>query len=140
VAAAGGPPERLVLIGEGPGRLRDAGGTATMMTTPLQVSRLLEYGSTVHGETELVTWTGADTGPRRTTFAEIRGQAARLAHTLRDHLGVTGDQRVATFMWNNAEHLIAYFAVPSMGAVLHTLNIRLPPRSSSTSRPNPRTR
>jgi fatty-acyl-CoA synthase len=28
-------------------------------------------------------------------------------------------------MWNNAEHLEAYLAVPSMGAVLHTLNIRL---------------
>lgn len=97
----------------------------TMMTTPLQVSRLLGYGSTVHGQTELVTWTGADTGPSRTTFAEIGRQAARLAHALRDSLGITGDQRVATFMWNNAEHLIAYFAVPSMGAVLHPLNIRL---------------
>ena len=32
-----------------------------------------------------------------------------------------------TFMWNNAEHLAAYLAVPSMGAVLHTLNIRLSP-------------
>src|SRR5581483_3476356 len=32
-----------------------------------------------------------------------------------------------TFMWNNAEHLVAYFAVPSMGAVLHTLNLRLFP-------------
>ena len=39
--------------------------------------------------------------------------------------GITGDQRVATFMWNNAEHLTAYVAIPSMGAVMHTLNIRL---------------
>ena len=30
-------------------------------------------------------------------------------------------------MWNNAEHLVAYLAVPSMGAVLHTLNLRLFP-------------
>ncbi|MFC5828415.1 hypothetical protein [Nonomuraea insulae] len=60
------------------------------------MSRLLEYGSTVHGETEVVTWTGADTGPRRTTFAEIGRQAARVAHALRDQLGITGDQRVAT--------------------------------------------
>jgi fatty-acyl-CoA synthase len=41
---------------------------------------------------------------------------------------VTGDQRVATFQWNNQEHLEAYMAVPAMGAVLHTLNIRLPGR------------
>ena len=33
---------------------------------------------------------------------------------------------MATFAWNNQEHLEAYFGVPSMGAVLHTLNIRLP--------------
>jgi fatty-acyl-CoA synthase len=100
---------------------------STMMATPLLVSRLLEHGRTVHGGAEVITWTGAESGPRRTTFAEIGRQAARLAHALRDDLGVTGDQRVGTFMWNNAEHLIAYFAVPSMGAVLHTLNIRLFP-------------
>ena len=41
--------------------------------------------------------------------------------------GVEGDDRVATFMWNNAEHLVTYLAVPSMGAVLHALNIRLFP-------------
>ncbi len=65
--------------------------------------------------------------PGGTTYAEVGAAAARLAHALRDDLGVTGDQRVATFMWNNAEHLVAYLAVPSMGAVLHTLNIRLFP-------------
>ena len=58
--------------------------------------------------------------------AELGQQAAQLANALR-RLGVTGDQRVGTFMWNNAEHLAAYLAVPSMGAVLHTLNIRLFP-------------
>jgi len=96
-----------------------------MMDLPLQVSRLLEHGATFHGDSEVVTWLG-ESG-RKTSFAEIGAQAAQLAHALRDDLGVTGDQRVATFMWNNAEHLVAYFAVPSMGAVLHTLNIRLFP-------------
>src|SRR3954453_16543141 len=100
---------------------------STMMAAPLQVSRLLEHGSTVHGAAEGIPWTGEQARPRRTPFAEIGRQAARLAHALRDDLGITGDQRVATFMWNNAEHLVAYFAVPSMGAVLHTLNIRLFP-------------
>ncbi len=46
-------------------------------------------------------------------------------------LGVDGDQRVATLLWNNSEHLEAYLAVPSMGAVLHTLNLRLDPRQLS---------
>jgi len=96
-----------------------------MMDTPLLVSRILEHGSTVHGAAGVVTWTGAE--PRRMTYAEVGAAAAKLAHALRDDLGVTGDQRVATFMWNNNEHLVAYLAVPSMGAVLHTLNIRLFP-------------
>lgn len=96
-----------------------------MMDTPLQVSRILEHGSTVHGASEVVTWTGAE--PRRMSYAEVGHDAARLAHALRDDLGISGDQRVATFMWNNNEHLVAYLAVPSMGAVLHTLNIRLFP-------------
>ncbi len=98
---------------------------STMMDTPLQVSRLLEHGSTVHGTAEVVTWT--TDGPRRTSYAEIGAIAARLANALRDELGITGDQRVGTLMWNNAEHLAAYLAVPSMGAVLHTLNLRLFP-------------
>jgi fatty-acyl-CoA synthase len=96
-----------------------------MMDAPLQVSRILQHGSTVHGATEVVTWTGAE--PRRMTYAEVGAVAAQLAHALRDDLGVTGDERVATFMWNNNEHLVAYFAIPSMGAVLHTLNLRLFP-------------
>ena len=95
------------------------------MDAPLQVSRLLDHGRTVHGTSEVVTWT-AD-GPRRTSYAEVGATAARLAHALRDDLGVAGDERVGTLMWNNAEHLTAYLAVPSMGAVLHTLNLRLFP-------------
>ncbi|MFI9531447.1 fatty acid--CoA ligase [Micromonospora rosaria] len=95
------------------------------MDAPLQVSRILGHGASVHGSAEVVTWTGGE--PRRMSYAEVGRTAARLAHALRDECGVTGDERVATFLWNNTEHLVAYFAVPSMGAVLHTLNIRLSP-------------
>ncbi|BCB86455.1 hypothetical protein Psuf_037680 [Phytohabitans suffuscus] len=84
-----------------------------MMDAPLLVSRILEHGSTVHGGADVRTWTGA--GSSRMTYAEVGAKAAQLAHALRDDLGVTGDQRVATFMWNNAEHLVAYLGVPSMG-------------------------
>jgi fatty-acyl-CoA synthase len=60
----------------------------------------------------------------RTTWGEVVGRARRLATVLHD-LGVRRGDRVATFAWNTHRHLEAYFAVPSMGAVLHTLNIRL---------------
>ena len=97
---------------------------STMQETPLLISRILESGTQLHGDPEVVTWTAQ--GARRTSYAEVGTQAAQLANALRG-LGIDGDQRVATFMWNNAEHLVAYLAVPSMGAVLHALNIRLFP-------------
>ncbi|MGH3874521.1 MAG: fatty acid--CoA ligase [Pseudonocardiaceae bacterium] len=95
-----------------------------MMDVPLTVGMIMRHGSTVHGDSEVVTWTGD--GARRASYAEVGRRAAQLAGALRG-LGVTGDQRVATFQWNNQEHLEAYLAVPSMGAVLHTLNLRLVP-------------
>ena len=98
---------------------------STMQETPLSISTLLEFGATFSSTSTVETFTGE--GFRTATFAEVAARAAQLAHALRDDLGVTGDQRVATFMWNNQEHLEAYLAVPSMGAVLHTLNIRLFP-------------
>src|SRR4051812_45832062 len=98
---------------------------STMQEFPLAVSSMLLHGATVHGRSEVLTYTGS--GFRRASFAEIGRRAAQLAHGLRDRLGVVGDQRVGTFMWNTQEHIEAYFAVPAMGAVLHTVNIRLFP-------------
>ncbi|NIH78365.1 fatty-acyl-CoA synthase [Amycolatopsis viridis] len=95
-----------------------------MQDGQLSLARLLEHGSRIHAASRVTTWT--DQGPRRETYAELGRNAGRLAGALRG-LGITGDQRVGTFMWNNAEHLAAYFAIPAMGAVLHTLNIRLFP-------------
>ena len=99
---------------------------STMQDAPLLISRLLNYGATVHGKATVSTWTGDPEHLRIETYAEVAEHAAQLAHAL-NGLGVTGDQRVATFMFNNNEHLEAYLAVPSMGAVLHTLNVRLFP-------------
>ncbi|WP_330289481.1 long-chain fatty acid--CoA ligase [Streptomyces sp. NBC_00576] len=99
---------------------------STMQDVPLLISRILTHGSAIHGDSQVITWTG-EAEPRRRSFAEIGARTAQLAHALRDDLGVTGDDRVATLMWNNPEHVEAYFAIPSMGAVLHTLNLRLPP-------------
>jgi fatty-acyl-CoA synthase len=96
---------------------------STMMDFPLTVAAIRRYGTTVFGDKEVVTADG-DGPARRRTYADVGERTARLANALRG-LGVNGDQRIATFMWNNAEHLEAYLAIPSMGAVLHTLNLRL---------------
>ncbi|MFJ1998887.1 long-chain fatty acid--CoA ligase [Streptomyces asiaticus] len=95
-----------------------------MQGVGLQIRRLLEHGSRIHGDSRIVT--AGPHGPRSATFAETGRNAARLAHALHS-LGVRGGDRVATFMWNNQEHTEVYFAVPAMGAIVHPLNIRLFP-------------
>jgi fatty-acyl-CoA synthase len=58
------------------------------------------------------------------TFAEVHERIDRLARAL-VRLGVEPGDRVGTFAWNNQRHFELYFAIPCLGAVLHTLNIRL---------------
>src|SRR5271166_1272495 len=97
---------------------------STMQDFPLTITAIMRHGVNVHGLRTVTTATGD--GYRVTTYREAGRQAAQLANALR-RLGITGDERVATFMWNNTEHLVTYLAIPAMGAVLHTLNIRLFP-------------
>ncbi|MFI9506212.1 long-chain fatty acid--CoA ligase [Nocardia sp. NPDC052566] len=97
---------------------------STMQDEQLSLATLLRYASTFVGDATVSTWTG--TGVRTMTYREMGKESARLANALRG-LGIGIGDRVATFMWNNNEHLVAYIAVPAMGAVLHALNIRLFP-------------
>jgi len=90
----------------------------------LLISGILRYGQYVYGDSEVVTAQAG--GYRRATFSEVGSRAEQLAKALK-RLGVGDDDRVGTFAWNEQEHLEAYLAVPSMGAVLHTLNVRLFP-------------
>jgi fatty-acyl-CoA synthase len=95
---------------------------STMMDFPLTIQHIFEHGRTLYGDSEVVTCE-AD-GARRIEFSALADRAEQLAAALR-RLGVGPGDRVATFGWNNQEHQEAYFAIPGMGAVMHTLNIRL---------------
>ncbi len=98
--------------------------TSTMQDDfQLTITAILRHGATVHGRSECVTWLG-DRGAH-VSYAEIARNAERLAAALAA-LGIGAGDRVGTFCWNNQAHLEAYYAVPCMGAVLHTINIRLP--------------
>ncbi len=97
---------------------------STMQDVPLSLAALLRHGLATSSGSQVITAT--PTGTRSASFAEVGAGAGRLANALR-RLGIGDGDRVATFGWNNAEHLVAYLAVPAMGAVLHTLNIRLFP-------------
>jgi fatty-acyl-CoA synthase len=76
----------------------------------------------VHPGAEVVTLSGA--GVTRASYGQVAERVDRLARVL-DRLGVKQGDRVGTFAWNNQRHLELYMAVPCIGAVLHTLNIRL---------------
>ncbi len=97
---------------------------STMQDYPLTVNSLFEHGANVFADSEVVTFDGAAT--RRSSFAQVAVRARKLAAALQ-RLGVKPGERVGTFCWNCQEHLEAYFAVPGIGAVLHTLNLRLFP-------------
>ena len=97
---------------------------STMQEGPLLISGIVRHGSWLYADKQVRTCE-AD-GYRTATFAQVAERAERLARALR-HLGVGEGDRVGTFCWNNQEHLEAYLAIPSMGAVLHTLNLRLFP-------------
>lgn len=97
---------------------------STMQDFQLGVAHIFQHGRTIHADSKVVTW--HDDGPVESTYAEVAYEADQLAHALQG-LGVVPGDRVGTFCWNNRHHMAAYLAIPSMGAVLHTLNIRLFP-------------
>jgi len=95
---------------------------STMQDFPLTITMILRHGASVYGNSEVATWEG--TSARRATFKEVAARAEKLAAALK-RLGIEPGDRVGTFSWNTQEHLEAYFAIPCMGAVMHTLNLRL---------------
>jgi fatty-acyl-CoA synthase len=101
---------------------------STMQDYPLLVSQILRHGQAYHGDSLVVTVDEA--GYRTATFAQVAARAEQLAKAL-GRLGVEPGDVVGTFAWNNQTHMEAYLGVPSMGAVLHTLNIRLFPEQLS---------
>ena len=93
-----------------------------MMDRPLLVKQIAERAESVFCDRELVART--QLGTERSTYGQIVERARRLAAALTE-LGIRPGDRVASFAWNSLRHLELYLAVPSMGAILHTINIRL---------------
>ena len=99
---------------------------STMQDAPLLVSGILRHGQQVYGDSSVVTITGPNGEADEATFLDVAERSERLASAL-TRLGIGDSDRVGTFLWNNQTHLEAYLGIPAMGAVLHTLNIRLFP-------------
>lgn len=88
---------------------------------PLLISKLFDIGLNIAPDQEIVY---AD--KTRMTYRDLRYRVAQLASGLRN-LGVQAGNTVAVMDWDTHRYLEAYFAVPMMGAVLHTVNVRLSP-------------
>jgi fatty-acyl-CoA synthase len=98
---------------------------STMMDVPLTLQHTFDRAIRLFPKKTVVTNT--ENGPVRTTYGDWGKRVLRLANVL-DRLGVKQGDRVATLGWNTTTHLELYFAVPCVGAVLHTLNLRLFPQ------------
>jgi len=94
----------------------------TMMQTPLTMRVLMERAALFAPDAEVVSKM-RDT-IHRYTYAEMDRRGRQLANAL-VKLGIRRGDRVASLAWNSYRHLELYYAVPCMGAVLHTLNLRL---------------
>ena len=96
-----------------------------MQHWPLLMHRIIDHAALYHGERPVVS--RSVEGPiHRTTYAEVRGRALKVAQRL-ERDGVREGDRVATLAWNTWRHLEAWYGVAGIGAVCHTVNPRLFP-------------
>ncbi|MFC3883811.1 long-chain fatty acid--CoA ligase [Bacillus songklensis] len=95
-----------------------------MMDVQLTVPLMMERAEKFFAKKKVISRTA--NGIQRLSYGEIGRRTRQLSSILVD-FGVEKGDKVGTFAWNHHRHLEAYFAIPGMGAVLHTINIRLDP-------------
>jgi len=106
----GGAPRRYMMDG-------------LMMTTPLLIASLIRFAAQYHSDTPVIS-RGVEGPVRHSTYGEVHARAQRLANAL-IAAGIKPGDRVATLAWNTDRHLELYYAISGIGAVCHTLNLRL---------------
>src|SRR6478736_5984247 len=109
----------------GTSRVSSRGMHGLMMDYPLTIPAIVRRAQSLYGHRP-VSGRRQDRRITRTSYAVVLDRVKRLAVALA-RLGVRPGDRVATLAWASQEHLEAYLAIPSIGAVLHTLNLRLHP-------------
>ena len=95
-----------------------------MQDVPLLISSLIRHADRHHGSVEIVS-RRIEGDIHRCTYHELHGRSKRLANAL-DRLGVEMSDRVATLAWNGYRHMELYYGVAGKGAIVHTINPRLP--------------
>ncbi|MDI9646445.1 MAG: fatty acid--CoA ligase [Archaeoglobales archaeon] len=87
----------------------------------LLIRHILEYGVNYAPKQEIVY-----RDLHRYTYKDLYNRVHRLANAL-EELGVKKGTRIGVLEWDSHRYLECYFAIPCMGAVLHTVNVRLSP-------------
>ncbi len=95
-----------------------------MQDVPLLISSLIRHADRHHGNIEIVS-RRVEGDIHRCTYSELHARSKRLANAL-DHLGIGMSDRVATLAWNGYRHMELYYGVAGKGAIVHTINPRLP--------------
>lgn len=98
---------------------------STMMSSPLLLTGILNRAAKLFPNAEIVS-VRPDGSRHCSNYREVHKRAMHLSAALQ-RAGIRNGDRIATLMWNQREHLEAYFGIPAVGAVLHTLNLRLHP-------------
>ncbi|MGO4665114.1 long-chain-fatty-acid--CoA ligase [Bosea sp. 2RAB26] len=97
-----------------------------MQDWPLLLHRIIDHAAVQHGTREVVSRAVEDGSLRRTTYADIRRRALRVARRL-EREGMRLGDRVATLAWNTDRHLELWYGISGIGAITHTVNPRLFP-------------
>ena len=95
-----------------------------MMHYPLTTNTILEYGNSVFHHKKIITFL-PDGTRHQYTFRDMYTRSKQLANALINQLGITKGDTVGTFAWNHGPHVELYYAIAGIGAVCHTINIRL---------------
>ncbi|MEP1231359.1 MAG: AMP-binding protein, partial [Litorimonas sp.] len=96
-----------------------------MMKHELMISDLIEHAAKVHSDREIYTL-NTDMSEHCYTWTDCAVRVRKLANALKS-AGIKKGDRVATIAWNNYRHIEIYYAVSSIGAIVHTINPRLKP-------------
>ncbi len=100
-----------------------------MMQYPLTTNVILEYGNRAFHYKRVISY--MPNGNRHEyTFGDLYKRCKKLANVLTQKLGIGKGDMVGTFAWNHYQHLELYYAIPGIGAVCHTINIRLSPQQT----------
>ncbi|MEP2060028.1 MAG: long-chain fatty acid--CoA ligase [Maribacter litoralis] len=95
-----------------------------IMDYPLTTTTILNYAKSAFPDKKLISYL-PDGTRHEYTYGQLYKRCCQLANALKNKLGITKGDMVGTFAWNHYQHVELYYGIPGIGAVCHTINIRL---------------